>query len=87
MEIKITMMEAYVIFKAVESRHQYVTDDFEAPQEELEFLQSVYDKMKMLKVDLVIINSETSHNNQKIQSAIKSKVYDNAFIRLYQKAD
>ena len=63
MELKLTMTEAYVIFKAVEARCQYITDDFEAPQEELEFLQSVYDKMRELKADLVIINSETSHNN------------------------
>ena len=30
------------------------------------------------------INSKTSHNSQKTQSAMKSKVYDNAFIRLHK---
>jgi len=52
--MKLTAMEAYVIFKAIEARHQYITDDFEAPQEELEHLQSAYDKFRKFSIDVEI---------------------------------
>src|SRR3990167_8525485 len=61
MDMELTSMEAYVIFNAIEARHQYVTDDFEAPQEELPHLQSAYDKFRQVKIELEINSSKTQH--------------------------
>jgi len=60
MEIKINLMEAYAIFKAIEARREWITDDVDADQGELPHLQSVYDKLLRFQVKVDIDSQTTS---------------------------